>query len=681
MIALSYSTRMDLVALTESIFADGGYLEEAMGFNHRQQQSEMAYYSAQSFEADSALIFEAGTGVGKTLAYLIPAIIYAKQEGRQVFISTHTKALQEQIINKDLPFIREFFAKTEKLSEYADFKEAVLFGRNNYLCTNRLSKAISEKADLFMSSQEEELIRISNWALSTQTGLKSELSPPPDEEVWNWVNADSSLCTKRKCEKSSCYYQSAKRKMASADVVILNHSLVFSLMASGQGVDGDTKGILLANDFFVFDEAHLLPDVATDNFGMELSDFSIMRHLKRIYNPKTKRGLFRKLKYSTKYDIEHLSNAIVATENFFAGVRVEYLKSKDSASLVAEAWADTEICLKLRALKQCLDTLAAKANTESEKAEIDDYAKKTNAICLALEDAIFLSDKKQVYWLEKYGKMGDITKIQSAPLDVSKILRVRLFGKGVSVVLTSATLSYNGEDVDKFSGKVGGEIAQTNIVKSPFDYKKNMRVLLSRQAPSFDANKKMNAKYISDCISKISKKITGGILVLFTSYSELNDVAKILQEEVKDRRIFTQGSYDRSELIHKFREQGNGILLGTDSFWTGIDIKGEALSAVVIAKLPFANPSHPLMQAKSQLLENEGINPFMEIFLPESIMKFRQGFGRLIRSESDKGLVVVLDDRILTKPYGKSFISALPISDYETFDLKNLDIKLNNLNI
>lgn len=675
MIAPSQSERMDLPTTSESIFCKGGLLEKEAFMRHRSQQENMAYFCAQSFESDSPLLFEAGTGVGKTLAYLINAVIFAKKHGRKLYVSTHTMALQEQIVKKDLPFIEKFFAQTPELAEYADFKYTVLYGRRNYLCSTRLKKALAEKSDLFMQSEISELERIANWALKTKTGLRDELVPPPDEEVWSWVNAESGLCTPNKC--CDCFYQNAKKLFDKADVVILNHSLVFSLMASAQSADNSTKGILTADDFFVFDEAHLVAKVAEEIFGMELSDYGILRELKRIYNPRTKKGLLKKIKYATQYDIDSVLQCISAVSEFFAQASAMYLTGKDIARLAAEEWLNSSICEDLKSLKQRLDSLSSKATSESQKADIDDCAKRIFSIALSLEDALYLSTPKQVYWLETSGKNKDYTKICSAPLSVASLLRQRLFAKGTSVVMTSATLSLNGQDLNDFADSVGGEIAQQGIEKSPFNYQKNCRLLLCKDAPNMGDDKKMDAEFLADSIGRlISANKYGGTLVLFTSYYELNKTLKILREKFPKRAIFAQGEMSPKEALQNFKNSSNAVLLGTDAFWTGVDIAGNALNLLVITKLPFVNPDHPLAAAKYEMLESLGENPFQKLSLPEAVMKFRQGFGRLIRSESDKGVAVVLDSRILNKPYGKNFLSAIAPKDWDEFNSKTLDAKI-----
>lgn len=275
-----------LPPLCEKIFGSGGYASILPNFEYRPEQERMAYCCAQAFSGNSPLLFEAGTGVGKSMAYLVPGIIAAKRFKRQLVVATHTIALQQQIMEKDLPRISMMFSNCVALSDCADFKAALLLGRANYLCPHRLKRALAEKRELFDTAESAELERIAAWAETTRTGLAEELNPPPDPEVWSWVNADSSSCAPKNCSDGSCFYQNARRGISSADIVVLNHNLLFSLLSAGMGAGKDESGVLFANDMLVIDEAHLIPDVASDAFGLSISGPGIRRELSRIYDPR-----------------------------------------------------------------------------------------------------------------------------------------------------------------------------------------------------------------------------------------------------------------------------------------------------------------------------------------------------------------------------------------------------------
>lgn len=663
---------------SDAIFKAGGAMQEYLGFEHRPEQEEMSRFCAQTFEADTPLVFEAGTGVGKSLAYLIPGIIAAKRTRRPLIVSTNTIALQQQILNKDLPLVKLLFTRDETLRKFADFKTAFLVGRANYLCTTRLRRAIAEKTELFETKEAAELERIREWALTTETGLYEELNPPPMPEVWGWVNADSSSCTLKNCSDGLCFYQKAKKKIAGADVVIVNHSLLFSLIASGAASEIGSKGVLFSNDMCVLDEAHLIHDVAAENFGLSISSRALNRELKRIYDPRKKRGLIMRGGLAREIEKDVVADAIRESEEFFASVRQKYLTKRDTVSLSSPEWIENTLDKPLEILAQTLASLASRAQSEQAASEIKDYQRRIIAARNALQDAVFLSSRDHVYWVEKSGSSENVS-IQSAPIDVAPILREVLFERETSVILTSATLATSKGNLDSFIEKTGAEAAEKFVANSPFDYKKNMRVMLCNDAPEPDKDsKKLDCENIAKIIERLCAGVEGGTLVLFTGYYEMNKTADFLYESniLKDRRILVQKQMPRAELIARFKEHGNAVLLGTDSFWTGIDVPGKALSQVIITRLPFANPSHPLVEARNNKILSEGGKPFIQLSIPEAIIKFRQGVGRLIRSKTDKGIISLLDSRLVSKPYGRNFMAALPPAPVLRFNSGNLELQL-----
>lgn len=663
---------------SDAIFKAGGAMQEYLGFEHRPEQEEMSRFCAQAFESDTPLVFEAGTGVGKSLAYLIPGIIAAKRTRRPLIVSTNTIALQQQILNKDLPLVKLLFTRDETLREFADFKTAFLVGRANYLCTTRLRRAIAEKTELFETKEAAELERIREWALTTETGLYEELNPPPMPEVWGWVNADSSSCTLKNCSDGLCFYQKAKKKIAGADVVIVNHSLLFSLIASGAASEIGSKGVLFSNDMCVLDEAHLIHDVAAENFGLSISSRALNRELKRIYDPRKKRGLIMRGGLAREIEKDVVADAIRESEEFFASVRQKYLTKRDTVSLSSPEWIENTLDKPLEILAQTLASLASRAQSEQAASEIKDYQRRIIAARNALQDAVFLSSRDHVYWVEKSSSSENVS-IQSAPIDVAPILREVLFERETSVILTSATLATSKGNLDSFIEKTGAEAAEKFVANSPFDYKKNMRVMLCNDAPEPDKDsKKLDCENIAKIIERLCAGVEGGTLVLFTGYYEMNKTADFLYESniLKDRRILVQKQMPRAELISRFKEHGNAVLLGTDSFWTGIDVPGKALSQVIITRLPFANPSHPLVEARNNKILSEGGKPFIQLSIPEAIIKFRQGVGRLIRSKTDKGIISLLDSRLVSKPYGRNFMAALPPAPVLRFNSGNLELQL-----
>lgn len=660
--------------LCDKIFCKDGYASILPNFEHRPEQQKMAYCCAQAFSSDMPILFEAGTGVGKSLAYLVPGIISAVRFNRQLIVATNTIALQEQIVEKDLPRIKMMFSNCEALNDCADFKYSILVGRANYLCPNRLRRALAEKKELFDTEESRELDRIAEWAIYTKTGLVSELNPPPNPEVWDWVNADSSTCTSKSCADGSCFYQNARRKASSADIVILNHSLLFTLLSAGLGAESGSRGVLFPNDMLVLDEAHLVPNVVSDAFGELLSNTAIIRELKRIYDPKKRRGLITRDGMAEHYDRQMVIDTIAMCEEFFAKIKKEFLITRETVRLSVPNWIDDEFPRKLEALASLLEAFAMNAKTDKLAAEIRDYKRIIVGYKNTLEDCIFLGNNEDyVYWVERTGKENRGVAIRSAPLKIAPILRRELFSKNTSVIMTSATLAISN-DMESFVSKVGAEDAETFICDSPFNYNANMRAFIATDAPDIEKeSRRLDSDYISRVCKKLCESIRGGTLILFTSFADLNKTADYLEENLPKRKIIVQGRLSKSQAMREFSENGSAILLGTDTFWTGIDMPGEKLSQVIVARLPFENPSHPLAQARADRVLAEGGKPFQEITIPSAVIKFRQGIGRLIRSKTDKGIVVVLDSRIVSKAYGKNFVDAIPTSRTERFSEDEID--------
>lgn len=667
--------KLRLPELSEKIFCKNGYARALPNFEHRPEQERMAYACAQAFAADSALLFEAGTGIGKSMAYLVPGIIAATRFNRQLIVATRTIALQQQIMQKDLPRIRSLFDACGELADCAGFRAAILMGRSNYLCSHRLRRALAERRELFDTEESKELDRIADWSLKTSTGFVEELDPPPNPDVWAWVNAESSSCTARNCSDGQCFYQNARRAVGEADVVVLNHSLLFSMMAAGLNAEDQPRGILFPNDMLVMDEAHLVPDAATECFGTSLSSFYMARELKRIYDPAKKRGLITRQGLAESRDKQIVREAIDCARDFFAGIAANFLSSRDTIRLTAPDWVDLEICSKLDTLARMLDALAQNARTDSLSAEIKDYKRSVVGMKNTIEDCAWLADDNSVYWAElAKGKKSDGVRLNSAPIDVSQILRRKVFSRSTAAIMTSATLASDGS-MDAFAGKIGAETAESFVCKSPFDYPKNMRVLVDTSAPEPDRDSmRLDCEPLARAIERLAAQVSGGTLALFTSHRELNKCASLLEgsDLAKARNIYVQGRLKRGAAAVRFARDGNALLLGTDTFWTGIDIPGDALCQVIITRLPFENFKHPLAEAKMERAQAMGENPFLTISIPNAVTKFRQGIGRLIRSKNDRGIVVILDSRIATKHYGLKFTSALPTPFFARCNSENL---------
>jgi len=636
----------------------------------------MARGVAAAFVADAALLFEAGTGVGKSLAYLLPGIIHAVDRNRQLIVSTHTISLQEQIETMDLPLCRRLFKAAPELAPYGDFKSAVLVGKSNYLCTTRLAHALADRASLLADDDYAELQRVATWAETSKTGLRHELDPPPRPEVWEAVSADSSSCARKYCAGTDCFYQRARARLRTAQVIIVNHALLFALINAGgaraQGGAADASGILFPDDFLVLDEAHTVPEVATEHFGLSLSSYGVDRALKYLYNVRTKRGLLRKFGDAEAHRL--VAGALDASRHFFDSLDQTLLSARPVVRLREANAATPPINGTLEALQRMVGHAADKLEDGRERDELLEQKIRLGGIQAGITEWLTLGDENHVYWAERSGRRQTIITLRSAPIDVAPELRRHLFGAGVSVVCTSATLAVGGE-IAAFAARMGAGDARAVVVKSPFDFERNMRVYVATDVPlpsPRDASLALDV--LADYIGFCTGRVRGGSLVLFTSYGDMRSVAATLEPVYRDsgRPLLLQGQgLGRTELARQMRSLGNAVLFGTDSFWTGVDVPGEALSQVIITRLPFDPPSHPIAEAQAERIRDHGGNPFNDLTLPDALIKFRQGVGRLIRNQTDRGLITILDSRILAKTYGRYFIEGLPKQDFTRLTREN----------
>lgn len=647
--------------VTDRIFSPQGTLHKDLGLEYRDGQRRLAGAIASACDSGTPLIAEAGTGVGKSLAYIIPALLKAIQAKRQLVISTHTIALQEQILHKDLPLVRQIFAANQHTSAHSDFKVAMLVGRGNYLCGSRLRQIQQQTGDLLLVSQEADLKRLSEWAKTTSNGRRDELNPPPPPDIWDLVSADSSVCNRKNCAPANCHFQKAKAELKQAHVIVVNHSLLFSLLGAGAGVQGGTTpGVLFPNDIVVLDEAHTVRGVATEHFGHRVSSYAVHRLLNYLYNPKREKGLLGK--YGTPRERATVSDAIDSARDFFSEIHYRFLSQREVVRLSEPDWADATVLTALDRVANALNSVANRIADERVNDEILDQRARVLAVRNAITECLKLDAEDTVFWLERGGRRLPIIALRSAPLDISDLLRRQLFERRVPVILTSATMA-TGDCMENFRRQIGAHSVPAEVFSSPFDYPAAMRIRIAEDAPELNPDAKLDSHYLADCIAFFAAAVSGGTLVLFTSHRELNNTRMLLADQpaVDDRPLFCQGDgRSRQQLVAEFSACGNGILMGTDSFWTGIDVPGPALSQVIITRLPFANPSHPVTQARAEYIRRSRHSPFMEMTLPQAVLQFRQGVGRLIRKQSDRGWVTILDSRVLRKQYGRRFLDALP---------------------
>ncbi len=665
-----------LPALVRDVFAETGTLCDALKLEHRPEQEQMARTVARVLTEDEPLLFEAGTGVGKSLAYLIPGIIHAVDQNRQLIVSTHTISLQEQIEQKDLPLCRRVFKEDSAGAPYADFRSAVLLGKSNYLCPTRLAHALADRASLFADADYAELQRIADWAETTSTGLRHELKPPPRPEIWETVNADSSACSRKHCDCEKCHYQRARARLRQAHVIIVNHALLFALINAGgaqaHGAEREARGVLFPDDFLVLDEAHTVPEVATDNFGLSLSSYGVDRALKHLFNPKTKRGILRKHGAEGQ---QLVVDALDASKQFFDFLATRVLNQRAIVRIRETGVAEPMLDGPLGALARLLSKLADRLSPEKRECEeLLEQKQRIKGLQAGLTEWLTLGDKDHVYWTERSGRKQTIVTLRSAPLDVAPELRKHLFGCRTSVVCTSATLAMGGS-IEPFAARIGADAAESVAVKSPFDYERHMRVYVATDVPLPSPQEaRLALDALTDYIRFCTEQVHGGSLVLFTSYTDMRAVAATLEPEWSKagRPFLMQGAdLSRTELTRQMRSLGNAVLFGTDSFWTGVDVPGTALSQVIITRLPFDPPTHPVTEARCEHIRDAGGNPFNELTLPDALIKFRQGVGRLIRSKTDRGLVTILDSRVLAKTYGREFLASLPKTGFDRLDRQN----------
>lgn len=653
---------------TEKLFSDGGWLCGAFGLEHRPEQERMAHAVAEAFLTNAPLLCEAGTGVGKSLAYLLPGIVFAVEQKRQLVVSTHTISLQEQILKKDLPMCRRLFETVQELAAFAEFRAALLVGKSNYLCTTRLAQALKDRSDLLGDAFQADLLRVSDWARRTGTGLRHELTPPPNEEVWELVNADSGVCSRKNCDPKHCFYQRARARVESANVLVVNHSLLFSLLRLSHlgGRDG-VRGVLRPDDFVVLDEGHTVPEVATDHTGTNVSSFGLDRLLRSLFNPKRNKGFLSV--HGGAEEKQATEDALEASAVFFEYLRERLLAERPIARVRSPGVAEPLLDKPLLALIARLSSRANRLRDGSPpRDDLLDRIERLQGYHSEIARWLGVAEMDHVYWAERTGRRQTTITLRAAPLDVAPYLRKNLVRRETGVVLTSATLTVGGA-IEPFQRKAGADDVRTIVESSPFDFERNMRVYVAEDmSPPSARDAKLDLEGLVDYIRFCTLRVGGGSLVLFTSYSDMRYAADRLGGEYAEagRPFLVQGrDGSRTELADRMRKAGNGILFGTDSFWTGVDVPGRSLMQVIITRLPFDPPTHPVAEARAEWIRARGGNPFAELTLPDALMKFRQGIGRLIRSRTDRGVITLLDSRILLKPYGRDFLASLPNRRFE----------------
>ena len=653
MIALKDSLGTEFVERIRTIFSENGLLSKAKNFEFRPQQQDMAVAVARALEEDRHLVVEAGTGVGKSLAYLVPAILFALEQHKKAIVSTHTINLQEQLLNKDIPILKKTLP--------VEFEAALMKGRQNYLCPRRLQRALEQSTELFTGPEQTELTGLAEWASKTRDGSLSDLSVEPDPKVWAQVCSEAHICTQKTCgQNPRCFYQQARKRVLAADVIVMNHTLLLMLLGTPDEQQERESGFLFPNDFIIFDEAHTVEQVASRQVGIGISQYGLRSTIQRLYNARTRKGLFTIMRDAN--GVRLAAELVDDVDKFFEAVesKSDFKKGREFRVRETDFVPDT-ITGRLMALQTRITEVVKRADDEFLKAELQEFGRRIrdarDGIVIFLEQ----SARDHVYWVERTGKTAQFLSLSATPVDLAPVLRRMIFRENCCCVMTSATLAVGREDLAYFRERIGATEAEPLQLGSPFDFQKQMKIFIVQKMP--DPRDAGYQKELDRWIAHFVEKTDGCAFVLFTSYRDMQQVAGQMQKffvENKMNLLVQGGGAPRSKLLEQFKTTPRSVLFGTDSFWGGVDVPGEALSNVIITRLPFAVPDTPLIEAKLELVQERGGDAFTEYSLPEAILKLRQGVGRLIRTKTDHGIIVILDNRIVTKPYGRAFMQALP---------------------
>lgn len=703
---------------------EGPLAQKLENFEARPPQQMMVAKVAEAFNENKIAIIEAGTGTGKTMAYLLPAIEWSVNNRERTVIATGTINLQEQLINKDIPLLQQNLE--------VKFRAELVKGRTNYACKRKLSEA-EMQPDLFAEpAQLQELRDIITWAKKSPDGSKSDLAFIPQEQVWEKIQSESDTTLRAKCKfYHECFFYNARRRAAAADVLIANHHLLFADLAVRQeAAESSEVAVLPKYQRVILDEAHDVEEVASSYFGAATSYHGILRVLHKLYRvkeakttgllpftmlkmQKTADRLSRSLLDKFRQQIEMVCESAVGQLEHRVKDLMDQLfswasgKGNRSSAVSGEMFSEIKLRLTpsvvqdktfitlagklaplvLQEMRQCADQILEviklcdiaeyQVGSEAASLAVDLNAQANRLMVMAdeLQKVLLDSDEKNIRWLEiKESKWGNIVRLRSAPLEVAPILKKVVFEKFPTVVLTSATLAV-GKSFDYLEKSLGLAERISGVLQdskgrrvdktatqlgSPFDYGRQALIVIPTDIP--DPNAREYPSRLHDVLLQALKISQGRAFILFTAYGLLNQMYRVLAPELAQLGMVAlkQGQENRHRLLENFKKQIGSVLFATDSFWQGVDVHGEALECVIIPRLPFKVPSEPVLEARVEAIEKRGGNSFMEYSVPQAVIKFKQGFGRLIRRKSDFGTIVILDNRIVTKFYGRAFMDSLP---------------------
>jgi ATP-dependent DNA helicase DinG len=631
----------------EEIFGPDGLIARAHPeYEYRPGQIEMAEAVLRAFEDKRHLIVEAGTGTGKTLAYLVPAIAAATARGQRVIISTGTKNLQEQLMEKDIPFLQNVLPRK--------FSAAYMKGRTNYACLQRIRRA--ESSPVLEGLDELDYFdEVRQWARQSQTGDRAELTTLPENlSFWRHIDARSEICVGQKCpDYDACFITRMRQRAMDADIVIVNHHLFFADLALRNSEYGQ---VLPDYSAVIFDEAHLIEDVAAEYFGAQVSSYQmedLVRDLSLLpitnvdVNKELTRTGARLIRFGDNFWMGFREGR--GEEGRFPVLPGTFARKKTNGEIEATPSGEAYLSLDgaLERLETTLDALP------DQPLEVENILRRVRQIRFDLQFIVAGDDKHFVYWMERRGRG---VFLRASPIDVSSLLQDKLFERVETVVMTSATLA-SGGNFNFIRERLGLAEADDFVAPSSYDYENQAVLYLPMRMP--DPRSPQFADAAAREVINILNATDGRAFVLSTSFAGMNALYERVVSQV-DFPCFLQGTASKAGLLERFRETPNAVLFATSSFWQGVDVRGSQLSCVIIDKLPFAVPSDPVVAARQRYIEEQGGSSFYEYSVPQAIISLKQGLGRLIRSTTDKGVLAILDPRLRTKAYGRLFLESLP---------------------